>query len=277
MKTKLLSLFTLSSLFAAAQNPIPNPGFENWNAGNPVGWTTNNIAGLASPVIQSSNSHSGISAARLEVVNFLGNAYPPVLDNTIDISVNQDYPSFSFYFKGILNSNYVMPVSVRLENNANINTGTGAAVINSTNSTVYTYTSIPIIYTGSNSTDASIEFALTSITPATSGSYLIIDDLNFETSVGLDEKMNQFSCSLGQVYPNPVEEIGLIPFSLSKGSKVSIELFSTDGKKVLSVLDTELGAGKYKVEVSASQLSSGVYLCKLSAEDSTIYKKLTIK
>lgn len=203
-------------------------------------------------------------------------ALAPTLFLTNQVSVNQDYPSFSFYFKGSLNSGDVLQAVFALENNGSP-TGVGSVSISTANSSVYTYTSVPILYTGSNSTDAMLNFVIGSNNASvTIGTYVILDDINVATSVGLDENTNEPSLSIGQVYPNPVEETGLIPFSLSKPSKVSLELFSMDGKKIMDVLQTELRAGKYKVELDASQLSEGVYLCKLSAEGQVVYSKILV-
>lgn len=277
MKTQLLSLFFTFSIYALAQNPIPNPGFETWSAGSPTGWTSNNIPSIATPVTQSGSSHSGASAARLEVVSMFSIALPPTLFLTNPASVSQDYPTFSFYFKGNLTTGDELQAVLSLKNNGNT-VGIGAAGIEVIpNSNVYTYTSVPILYTGSNATDLDLNFVIgTNNASITIGTYVILDDINVAASVGLDESSDPVSLSLGQVYPNPVTEVGLIPFSLSKTTAVSIELFSLDGKLVMSVLEIELSAGKYKAELNTSQLSSGVYLCKLKAEGSTLFTKIAV-
>jgi len=277
MKTKLLGLFFTFSLYAIAQNPIPNAGFETWSGGSPTGWTSNNIPSIATPVTQSGSSHSGASAARLEVVSMFSVALPPTLFLTNPASVSQDYPSFSFYFKGNLNIGDELQAVLSLKNNGT-SVGIGAGGIEIIpNSNVYTYTSIPVLYTGSNATDLDLNFVIgTNNASITIGTYVILDDVNVAASVGLDESSADASLSLGQAYPNPITELGLIPFSLSKTSAVSIELLSLDGKIVLHVLQTELNAGKYKAELNTSELSSGVYLCKLNAEGSTIYTKVAV-
>ena len=277
MKTKLLSLFFSFSFYAIAQNPIPNAGFETWSAGSPTDWTSNNVPTIATPVTQSGSSHSGASAARLEVVSMFGIALPPTLFLTNPASVSQDYPSFSFYFKGNLTTGDELQAVLSLENNGT-NVGIGAAGIEVIpNANVYTYTSVPILYTGSNATDLDFNFVIgTNNASITIGTYVILDDVNVAASVGLDEPSVDVSLSLGQAYPNPITELGLIPFTLSKASAVSIELFSLDGKMVMNVLETELSAGKYKAELDASHLSSGVYLCKLNAEGSTRFTKIAV-
>ncbi|PKP00764.1 MAG: hypothetical protein CVU14_06840 [Bacteroidetes bacterium HGW-Bacteroidetes-9] len=67
----LLSFFTLSSN-SLAQNPIPNPGFEEWSGGEPIGWNTINQSVLGTSFIcatrDQTNPQSGTSCLRLETV-----------------------------------------------------------------------------------------------------------------------------------------------------------------------------------------------------------------
>jgi hypothetical protein len=52
---------------AFAQNPIPNPGFETWSDGNPVGWMTSN-GYIPGSITQTALAHSGSSAVRGDVL-----------------------------------------------------------------------------------------------------------------------------------------------------------------------------------------------------------------
>ena len=53
-KMGLIFLIAILPISLLAQNPVPNPGFENWTAGDPVGWNTNNVLGVFTSVTQSS-------------------------------------------------------------------------------------------------------------------------------------------------------------------------------------------------------------------------------
>ena len=77
-----IALFQINSF----SQEIPNAGFENWTNGEPDGWFTDNVTGFAAPVTQSSQSHSGSSAAKLEVISYLNYAFAPAMysgDNTL--------------------------------------------------------------------------------------------------------------------------------------------------------------------------------------------------
>ncbi len=59
---------SLSANPGMAQNPIPNPGFESWSSGQPVGWFTTNFGFPPDPVTQTSDQRSGSWAVRGEVI-----------------------------------------------------------------------------------------------------------------------------------------------------------------------------------------------------------------
>jgi len=62
----------LFPLLLNAQDEIPNPGFEDWSGGEPVGWNTINQSILGTtftPVTRDmTNPHGGTSCARLETI-----------------------------------------------------------------------------------------------------------------------------------------------------------------------------------------------------------------
>jgi len=68
----ILFLFLSTIFISKAQNPIPNPGFEDWSGGEPVGWHTINQNVLGSDFIcvtrDQTNKHSGTSSAKIETI-----------------------------------------------------------------------------------------------------------------------------------------------------------------------------------------------------------------
>lgn len=279
MKTKLLSLFFTFSIYALAQNPIPNPGFESWTSGNPTAWSTNNLASIATPVLQSSSAHGGTSAARLEIVNAFGQAFPPVLTILNPVVINQSYASFSFYYKCSLSSDDGLAIDVNLKNGGNSVAVATGTLDNSNNTNVYTQKTIAFQYFGSSPNAFDISFILGSSpnsSTMTIGSYVLIDDLSFGAPVGIKEISDEEVFSLGSPSPNPMQNEGRIPFVLNKKSLVCLELYSLDGKKVMHILQSELMAGCYKAELNVSALNSGVYLCKLSSDGRSVYSKIIV-
>lgn len=71
LQSLLMALFLLP-LSMLAQNPLPNPGFENWTDGEPDGWNTINqtiLGTVFTPVTRDvTNPQSGTSCAKLETI-----------------------------------------------------------------------------------------------------------------------------------------------------------------------------------------------------------------
>lgn len=82
--------------------------------------------------------------------------------------------------------------------------------------------------------------------------------------------------SLLQNYPNPFNPVTVIPFSLTEASNVSIELFTISGQKVTDIVNAPYSAGQHTVRFDASELPSGVYLYRLTANDFVSTKKLLL-
>ena len=82
---------------------------------------------------------------------------------------------------------------------------------------------------------------------------------------------------LGQVTPNPVVEEAIIPFSLTKTSNVTLELYTANGEKVGTLVDNKRYApGKYSVRIAPEELQSGVYLVRMTADENAYSMKFTV-
>lgn len=60
---------------------IPNGGFENWTGCLPDEWATPNVCGELTPITRVSAAHTGMWAARGEVISFFGQSIQPVLQS----------------------------------------------------------------------------------------------------------------------------------------------------------------------------------------------------
>ncbi len=96
----------------------------------------------------------------------------------------------------------------------------------------------------------------------------IYTDINEETIT----QLTQFS--LEQNYPNPFNPSTKIRYSIPsvslsgnaiEGSRVQLKVFDVLGNEVATLVNEDKPAGSYEVDFNASQLSSGIYLYKLSA------------
>lgn len=82
--------------------------------------------------------------------------------------------------------------------------------------------------------------------------------------------------ALHPAYPNPFNPSTSIRFDLPKPANVSIVAYDLLGREVAIMVDEFKDAGYYEVTFDASNLSSGVYLYKLSAETFTNVKKMLL-
>lgn len=81
---------------------------------------------------------------------------------------------------------------------------------------------------------------------------------------------------LSQNYPNPFNPTTTIPFGLNENSKVSLVIYDILGRKVSTLIDSELTAGRYNPTFIGSHLASGVYFYRLTTHSKVIVKKFTL-
>ncbi|MAX79446.1 MAG: hypothetical protein CL843_04625 [Crocinitomicaceae bacterium] len=80
------------------------------------------------------------------------------------------------------------------------------------------------------------------------------------------------------VYPNPLQDNTTISYEISGDSKVSIFIHDLQGREIARLVDNQMqDAGKYMIDVDASDLGSGIYLCTLRAGSTTKVEKLIIQ
>ncbi|MBK8553832.1 MAG: T9SS type A sorting domain-containing protein [Ignavibacteria bacterium] len=81
---------------------------------------------------------------------------------------------------------------------------------------------------------------------------------------------------LSQNYPNPFNPSTTIKFALPVAGDVSLKVYDRLGKEVAELADGFRNAGTYEINFDASQLSSGIYFYKLSANGMINTKKMTL-
>lgn len=77
-------------------------------------------------------------------------------------------------------------------------------------------------------------------------------------------------------YPNPFNAQTTITFDLPRAGDVSLKLFDVLGRDVVTLLDEPLASGTHTHNFTASQLPSGVYFARLSANSITATHKLLL-
>ncbi len=81
---------------------------------------------------------------------------------------------------------------------------------------------------------------------------------------------------LKQNYPNPFNPNTWIEFSMPKSGFVKLAIYDALGREVNSLINSELVAGKYKINFNASDISSGTYYYKLISGDYSETKRMVL-
>ena len=81
---------------------------------------------------------------------------------------------------------------------------------------------------------------------------------------------------LHQNYPNPFNPTTVIMFDLPVKADVRLDLFNVMGQRVATVAQGMHEAGRHSVAFDASQLSSGVYVYRLQAGQTSLIRKMTL-
>ncbi|MBD3167869.1 MAG: T9SS type A sorting domain-containing protein [candidate division Zixibacteria bacterium] len=77
-------------------------------------------------------------------------------------------------------------------------------------------------------------------------------------------------------YPNPFNPSTRIEFSIPESGKAKIEIFDLMGRRVATLVDGKLEAGRHHLVWNAEGIASGIYFCRLSSGDDTIVRKMGI-
>ncbi|MGK9369064.1 T9SS type A sorting domain-containing protein [Melioribacter sp. Ez-97] len=94
------------------------------------------------------------------------------------------------------------------------------------------------------------------------------------TSVEDDEIITKFN--LYQNFPNPFNPVTKIIYSVYEKALVTIKIYDILGNELSTLVDDIKYPGEYTIEFDGGNLSSGVYLCKMSANNFIATRKLLL-
>jgi hypothetical protein len=93
---------------------------------------------------------------------------------------------------------------------------------------------------------------------------------------GGDQNMLPTEYALSQNYPNPFNSQSVISFAMPEGGKVSLNVYNLMGQRVATLVNGYKPAGYHAVTWDASQYSSGVYFYKLSTDNYSKTRRMTL-
>lgn len=101
--------------------------------------------------------------------------------------------------------------------------------------------------------------------------------LGIDGFVGLPNLSKEEMAALLQNFPNPFEGNTVIPYSLTQAERVQLEIFDITGKRVMEIEEGLKPQGRHQVELNAAALQSGIYFYTLTAGQTRLTKKMTVK
>lgn len=88
-----------------------------------------------------------------------------------------------------------------------------------------------------------------------------------ENDLGINERPAEFV--LKNNYPNPFNPSTTIVFGLPENARVTLEIFNTLGRRVATLINKEMQAGYHDLIWDASNVASGVYFYRITAQSTT--------
>jgi hypothetical protein len=109
------------------------------------------------------------------------------------------------------------------------------------------------------------------------GTSIIEDPDQLGVGVETDDSQAPLSLSLGN-YPNPFNPVTHITFTLDKDQIVELSVYNALGQKLATLINNQkMSAGSHVVPFDANNLTSGIYLYKLTNDEGiNITKKMTL-
>jgi hypothetical protein len=103
------------------------------------------------------------------------------------------------------------------------------------------------------------------------GNNTYIDDIKIgELSTSTNELKNTLNLN---IYPNPTNTNSVISFNSICNEELTINLFDISGKFIKNVSKTNYQIGENTIELSASDLSKGIYIIKFEQNNQTYTSK----
>ncbi|MDP2982373.1 MAG: T9SS type A sorting domain-containing protein [Candidatus Latescibacter sp.] len=97
-----------------------------------------------------------------------------------------------------------------------------------------------------------------------------------KVNMTVDGRVSPFIITLQQNFPNPFNSTTIIPFILSTGGRVTLEIFNILGQKIVEMDGGFQEAGSHTIQFKADKLPTGLYFYRLRGTALSLTKKFMI-
>jgi hypothetical protein len=273
MKPTIFILAVLLSLLQSINAQVPTiGGHDDWCVIEPIAfddpdcWESSNpvcvAAGLPDYVLLTEDAYSGTYALRLETgIDADGMPFPSaaIFKNKL-----QGRPEkLTGYYLADLKADDYSSIRISLTSDRGI-VGWGSIEFDRSSS-LYTAFEIPLVYISPVVVPDSFYMAIySSAEMATSGTYIVFDDLAFETvrdvAIPLTEKYTN------KLTPNPATDEILVQVPGELG-QVYLKIFDDSGRNM------EYETFEYQVRIDVSDYTQGLYLYEIRLKSHELYDK----
>ena len=248
---------------------LTNPGFEQWEGNNPVGWVCLNVPNVIESVEPSQTSHSGNFSARLMISQMFEGSY---VYQSIAATNLEDEVEVEVHYAG-RSDGTVATLSIVAKIGANVVDGSGIDLEEQSDQ----FESVTLRWEPMVEDVDSIQVwvALSAEGDPVEGS-MLVDDVSLEGVIlGVEGNGNiePVEWELPNLYPNPFNSTTTFNFSLSSISDVDIAVYDLSGRWIATLGQGFYGAGKHRLTWTPEEFSNGIYIIRLNAGGQDYYTR----
>jgi hypothetical protein len=274
----LSALFLLSSV-ASAQ--IPNGGFENWNTDvdgniNPNSWeTTNDIGSGFTSVTQYTPAYVGSYSMLVKSWNSGFGIIGGVSSTSFPYNQKPTYLKACIKTNVMPGDNVYIIVALYKADSIISSSANCTFVIDSTINN-FRCINFPISYQYNLIPDSVEIMVIGGSAIAQLGTQIIVDDLSFGFTSGINELSLTSTNENLNVYPNPAQNNLFFETQISKISDIKIKIYDFNGSLLSENFFSNVDFGSHEFDVSISNLSNGMYFYSVENDNSTKNGKFVI-
>ena len=82
--------------------------------------------------------------------------------------------------------------------------------------------------------------------------------------------------SISGIYPNPFNARSTVDFSLDRTASIELALYDLNGRLIEVLAQGSLSVGTHQAVISADNLSSGIYIVRLTDGTRSLHSKVTL-